>query len=59
MNEPPTRLTIILAVDDPNRDLLFIWASRRAVKLVEELWNNGISADVVSLDVDGNCHYSW
>lgn len=58
MNEP-TRVTIILDVDDPNPDLLFIWAGLRAVKLVHELWNNGISADVVSLDIDGNCHYRW
>lgn len=57
MNEP-TRVTIILDVDDPNPDLIFIWAGLRSVRLVEELWNNGISADVVSLDVDGHCHYS-
>ncbi|MEW6477762.1 MAG: hypothetical protein AB1679_36415 [Actinomycetota bacterium] len=58
MNDPPTRLTIVLDVDDPNPDLLFIWAGLRAAKLVDELWNNGIHADVVSLDIDGNCHYS-
>ena len=59
MNDPPARLTIILDVDDPNPDLLFIWAGLRALKLVEELWNNGITADVVSLDVNGHCRYSW
>jgi hypothetical protein len=59
MNQLPTRLTIILDVDDPNPDLLFIWAGLRALKFVEELSNNGIAADVVSLDVDGDCHYSW
>ena len=58
MNDPPTRLTIVLDVDDPNPDLLFIWAGLRAAKLVQELWNNGIYAGVVSLDVDGNCYYS-
>lgn len=59
MNGLPTRLTIILNVDDPNPDLLFIWAGLHAAKLVQELSNNGIHADVVSIDVDGNCHYSW
>lgn len=59
MNDPPTRLTIVLDIDDPNPDLLFIWAGLRAAKLVQELWNNGIYADVVSLDIDGNRYYSW
>lgn len=58
MNEP-TRVTIILDVDDPNPDLLFIWAGLLALTLVDELCSNGINADVAALDVDGNCHYRW
>lgn len=61
MNGPrePIRVTLALDVDDPNPDLLFIWAGAHAVKLVDELWRNGINADIVSIDIDGNCHYKW
>jgi hypothetical protein len=54
-----TRVAIILDIDDTNPDLLFIWAGIRAVKLIDELWRHGITADVVSIDIDGNSHYSW
>jgi hypothetical protein len=53
------RVAIVLEIDDPNPDLLFIWAGIRAVELIEELWRHGICADIVSVDVDGDCHYSW
>ena len=53
----PTRLTIVLDVNDPNPDLLLIWTAARTVKLIDELWRNGINADIVSIDIDGNRHY--
>jgi hypothetical protein len=57
-NQPnPTRLTIVLDVNDPNPDLLLIWTAAHTAKLIDELWRNGINANIVSIDIDGNCHY--
>lgn len=54
-----TRVAITLDVDDANPDLVFIWAGIRAVKLIEELWRHGIRADLISIDINGDCHYAW
>ena len=53
------RVAIVLDVADPNPDLLFIWAGIRAARLVAELWGKGIDADIVSVEIDGECHYKW
>ena len=50
----PTRVTITLDISDHNRALLTIWARIRAARLTEELWCNGIGAEVVSIDIDGD-----
>jgi hypothetical protein len=55
----PTRVEIVIDTDDPNPDLLFIWVVARAVKMVEQLRSNGISAELVRIDVDGRRHYTW
>jgi hypothetical protein len=53
------RVEIVLDVDDPNPDILFIWTAARAIKLVEQLRHDGLRADLISIDVDGVHHYSW
>ena len=55
----PTRVEIVIDTDDANHDLLFIWVADRAVKLVKQLNSTGISAELVSIDVDGQHHYVW
>jgi hypothetical protein len=55
----PIRIAIVLDVDDANPDLLFIWITARAVRLVEELRRKGINTDLVRIDMDGYPHLSW
>ena len=55
----PIRVAITLDISDHNRDLLFIWAGIRAARLVQELWRNGVGAEVVSIDIDGDTRLSW
>lgn len=60
-NEPqdPIRVAIALDIDDANPDLLFIFITAHAVRLVEELRRKGINTDLVHVDIDGYPHLSW
>jgi hypothetical protein len=54
----PIRVAIVLDIDDANPDLLYIWISARAARLVEELQQKGINTDLVRVDMDGYPHLS-
>lgn len=49
----PTRLTIILDIDEANPDLILIRAGHRAVKLIDELWHHGLNANIHSINING------
>jgi hypothetical protein len=51
-------MTIVCDINDDNPDLLFICAGVRAIALVRELWHRGVSAEVVSIDIDGDTRFS-
>ena len=53
------RVAIVLEVSEDNPDLLLIWAGLRATDVVQELWDRGVVADVISIDIDGHTHFSW
>ena len=55
----PTRVEIVIETDDPNPDLLFIWAAARAVKMIEHLRSTGVSAEIVRIEIDGHRHDVW
>jgi len=55
----PTRVEIVIETDDPNPDLLFIWAAARAIKMIEHLRSSGVSAEIVKIEIDGHRHYVW
>ena len=46
------RVGIVLDVDD-SPVTLYIWAHLVASTMVEDLWENGVIASVVRIDVDG------
>ena len=54
----PTRVTIILDIDQASPDLLLIWAANRADKLIDELWHHGLNADIHSININGENHHA-
>ena len=46
------RVGIVLEVDD-SPVTLYIWAHLVASTMVEDLWENGVVAGVVRIDIDG------
>ena len=48
----PTRLTIVLHIDEPDPLLLLLWTAARATQLTDELWNNGINANIANITID-------
>jgi hypothetical protein len=46
------RVGFVLEVDD-SPITLYIWAHLVAATLVEELWDHGVVAGVVRIDIDG------
>ena len=54
----PIRIAIVLDVEDVNPDLLLIFITARAVRLVQELQHKGIDTNLVRVDIDGYPHLS-
>lgn len=51
------RVELVLEVSEPGLDALYLFARLHAEAMVEELWANGIVAEIVSIGTDGERRY--
>jgi hypothetical protein len=52
----PTQLTITFDIDEPDHDVIHIWAALHANHMLDELWHAGIIATLTGIDVHNPHH---